>query len=225
MSSPKTAAAWSGSRPGVLSCSRHARARTTVPLSTSTGGRSSSSMPARVDHAGRGPALLALGEGHHPVPGLGRMAPVQRDRQPLGLDVDPRRSLGRRLRHHLVDHGGPGHVRRARAARARARRGRPARRPSGAPRTSAQERGRSARDHGDQGEARRPARRAAPARRGADARRPGRPRWPPACRRSRGRARCAPARRPAAQRARQARGVARAATSGGWLASRPGPGR
>ena len=51
--------------------------------------------------------VLALGELGHPRPLVRRVAPVQRDGQPFGLDVDAMGGSGERLGHDLVDDGGP----------------------------------------------------------------------------------------------------------------------
>ena len=63
-------------------------------------------VPPFVDHEAAG-LVLPGRERHHPVLLLGSAAPVQRDGQALGLDVDALGRRGRRLGHHVVDHGGP----------------------------------------------------------------------------------------------------------------------
>ena len=56
------------------------------------------------------PFVLTFGEGEHPILVLGDAAPVQRDGQALGLDVDPLGRLGPGLDHDVVDHRRPGVV-------------------------------------------------------------------------------------------------------------------
>ena len=68
--------------------------------------------PSRMHQEAAG-RVLAFGKGQHPVLVLGRAPEVQCHGQALGLDVDALGCRGHGLRHHLVDDGGPGVVRRS----------------------------------------------------------------------------------------------------------------
>ena len=121
MSSPKTAT-WRS----VPACSA-ASAGTTVPLSTCSGGRSSSSMRPGWTAKPR-VASLALGEVGDPRLRVRRVTPVQRDGQALGFDVDPGGRFGVASATTSSTAGRPaGRLLGARRARARGRRGRRAR--------------------------------------------------------------------------------------------------
>ena len=107
-----------------------ASGRTTVPLSTSSGGRSSSSIaPASAPQAVRASASWRSTNACTQAPRLGSVAPVQRDGQALGLHVDARGRVG------VGPPPPPASITAAhfpaspeRRGHARARRGRPARR-------------------------------------------------------------------------------------------------
>ena len=112
-SSPKAAAATGGSAPRVVLRHEGTHHRPLVHVER----RAQLALVASLHHHEATGDVLARHEGQHPVLVLGRPAPVQRHGQALGLDVDAGGRRGLRLGHHLVDHGGPGLVRRPRRAR------------------------------------------------------------------------------------------------------------